>query len=196
MAKLDVGCGMTRRLDEDGVPYIRMDKLELTEPDILWDIENIPWEAKDDTYEEILMSHVIEHVKPNLVVDVMNECWRVMGLDGLLRIAVPEASSFRGDSDPTHYKGWTDLTIWYFCPENPAVWSIYMPKPWRMDKMWRNSSGDYLIEVRKIAENKDVIDDISKRFKESPSQDSPFGGQNGGRRRRDSSDEETENKDT
>ena len=153
--KLDIGCGNTKR---EG--WVRLDKRADVEPDIIWDIEDVPWynvdlylsPIKPDSYEEILMSHVIEHVKPWNQITVMDECWRILIPNGLLRISTPAGGSWRWWQDPTHCCGWNEMTPNYFTPAKEEVYKIYRPKPWILESMVRSNIGDFFISMRTIKE--------------------------------------------
>ena len=101
--------------------------------DVVWDIETLPWPFVDSCCDKILLSHIIEHVKPWLTVGIMNECWRVIKPDSQLLIATPYAGSQGFWQDPTHTKGWIEATPYYFDPTHISVlWNVYRPRPWRI----------------------------------------------------------------
>ena len=55
MLRLNLGCG------EDHKPgYINVDKYG--NPDVLHDLEEFPWPWDDESVEEILMKHILEHL--------------------------------------------------------------------------------------------------------------------------------------
>ncbi len=141
---LDVGCG------ENVQPgYFGMDKRDLSVVDIVHDAEVIPWPFEDGKCSVIKMSHFVEHVKPWLQIDLINECWRVLGNDGLLLISTPYAGSFRWYQDPTHCASWNELTPYYFEPGN-GLYNVYRPKPWKIEKRFWYVYGDIEVAMRKI----------------------------------------------
>lgn len=160
--RLDIGCGPT---PQDG--YVGIDKVEYPgENRITMDIEQIPWEPFPDRCCTVaLLSHVMEHIKPWLVIDVMNELWRIMRPDGLALISTPYAGSFRHYQDPTHCQPWNEETPFYFCKDATAVpmfaikdtnegkwYHIYRPKPWKMDRLVWNQRQDLECAIRKMEE--------------------------------------------
>lgn len=141
---LDLGCG-----ENKNPGYTGMDKRPLDGVDIVHDIENIPYPLGDDSCAVIVMSHVIEHIKPWLTLDVINECWRLLEPDGLLLISTPYGGSFRYFQDPTHCNPWNEATPTYFDPEQP-LYQVYKPKPWHIEKLYWSVQGDIELVMRKI----------------------------------------------
>ena len=153
--KLNVGCGRTKLKG-----YINLDKRADFEPEICWDIESIPWcndteeyfphVIEDDTYDEIRMSHIVEHIKPWLIFDVIDEVWRVLKYGGPLTIFTPTAGSFRYFIDPTHCCPWTVGTPQFFNVDNPPMYYLYAPKPWVVSLTSIDAKGDIQIKMLKV----------------------------------------------
>lgn len=90
MTKLNLGC----RWDQKE-KWINLDVSKEVKPDIVTDLnEGIPF--KDNTFDEILASHVIEHLRD--FISIMEEIWRVGKPDCIVTIKVPyynSTSAFR-----------------------------------------------------------------------------------------------------
>ena len=141
---LDVGCG------ENVQPgFIGMDKRPLSGVELVHDAESFPWPVESGSISVILMSHFVEHVKPWLSIDLIDEAWRVLCPVGLLIIATPYGGSFRYNQDPTHCNPWNEATVEYFLPGYP-LYEIYKPKPWKLEKRAWLITGDLELAVRKI----------------------------------------------
>lgn len=126
--KLDVGAG-----DNKQAGFLGMDIRPTPNADIVWDCEVTPYPIPDNSCEIVLVSHLIEHITPGVVPDLMNEWWRIMKPGGQLWIATPYAGSFGFWQDPTHVHGWNEATATYFDPHH-FLFNIYKPKPWKVIK--------------------------------------------------------------
>src|SRR3990167_6388457 len=102
--KLNLGCGGER---PEG--YTNVDGWPGCKPDILLDLFRFPWPWEDSSVEEIICSHILEHVPHQVegfpgdgLVGWMNECWRILKPGGLLHVAWPHHQSDCAFVDPTH----------------------------------------------------------------------------------------------
>ena len=142
---LDVGCGPNKQAGAVG-----MDRRKLEGVDVVHDIEDLPWPFADESFDKILCSHILEHLKPWLMVDLMDEMWRVLKPKGLVMIAMPYAGSFGFYQDPTHVKAWNEATAQYFDPNYP-LYKVYEPKPWSIQVNSWKSDGTLEIVLAKSA---------------------------------------------
>jgi len=127
--RLDIGCGSNKQHKS----FVGMDKRELPGVDIVHDLEVFPYPLPDDCCLMVIGSHIVEHIKPWLMIDFMNELWRIMKVDGQLALSMPYATSFGYYQDPTHCNPCNEATFQYFDPRFP-LYGIYEPKPWVLDK--------------------------------------------------------------
>jgi len=125
--KLDLGCGNNKQPG-----FVGLDKRNLPTVDIVHDIEKFPFPLKDGSCIQILASHIIEHIKPWLMLDLFNELWRIMKPDGQLLISMPYGVSRGFQQDPTHCNICNEVTWTYFDPDYP-LYKVYEPKPWRIE---------------------------------------------------------------
>ena len=116
--KLNVGCGEDLMPD----PWVNLDKT-LPERDDIDDFntlsfdlgictlgEQLPFE--DNSVDEILMSHVLEHLSNPL--DVMEELHRVAVADALCTVKLPYGSSDSAWEDPDHKRPYFLQSFEYF----------------------------------------------------------------------------------
>lgn len=107
--KLNLGCG-----DNKLESYVNADVIG--EPDVKHDLESFPWPWEDNSANEILCRHVLEHVGRDfdVFVRVIQELYRV-GKDGAsVVIIVPPPSHDDFYSDPTHVRAVTQDTMALF----------------------------------------------------------------------------------
>lgn len=82
--------------------------------DIYHDLRLCPWPFDDGSASEILASHVLEHFTRDEGYRFLDECYRILGPNGALHIAVPDMDKFidahlSGDFSPLKGYEWTDL---------------------------------------------------------------------------------------
>lgn len=63
-------------------------------PDIRHDLRVFPYPFDDDSADEILLSHVLEHLDRENGRRMLAECWRILSPDGRIHIAVPDMDKF------------------------------------------------------------------------------------------------------
>lgn len=133
--KLDLACGASKQDDT----WVGLDVLDFPGVDIVHDIENVPMPLPDECCSVVLASHILEHINPAKggFLDVMDDIWRVLKVDGQLVIAMPYGGSPGFWQDPTHCNGCNENTWRYFDPEDASgLYRFYRRKPWRID--WNN----------------------------------------------------------
>lgn len=144
---LDIGCGFNKNAG-----FIGMDKRKVEGVDIVHDAEVFPWPLDDESCAVVAASHLVEHIKPWLQIDFMNECWRVLEPGGILAIATPYATSFGYSQDPTHVAPWNEATPTYFIAGQP-LYGVYKPKPWAKERIYWDVKFNMEVVLRKISEN-------------------------------------------
>ncbi len=107
MVKLNLGCGNDIRKG-----WINADILKLEGVDICFDFNKIPWPFKDDTFDEVYTSHVLEHIDD--LTKTMEEIKRVCKNYGKVSIRVPHFSCGVTYRDPTHKRAFSYFTFDYF----------------------------------------------------------------------------------
>lgn len=148
---LDIGCGHNKNAG-----YIGMDKRDVAGVDIVHDVECLPWPLDDEACAVVAMSHVIEHIKPWMQIDIIDECWRVLEMGGVLAIATPYATSFGYSQDPTHCAPWNEATPSYFIADPKSehyievLYNVYRPKPWKEERLYWDTKFNMEVVLRKI----------------------------------------------
>jgi len=115
--KLNLGCG------SQILPgYCNVDKFGA--PDLVWDLECLPWPWDDNAAEEVLLSHVLEHLgrDPDGFIAIVKELYRVCRNGALLKIIVPHPRHDTFLIDPTHVRAITAATMEMFSRRLNLEW--------------------------------------------------------------------------
>ena len=105
--KLNIGCGRDKR---EG--YINVDSSPLVNPDKVCDLEKTPLPFKDNSVDEILAFHVLEHIKN--FIPLMHDLHRVCKNGSIIKIKTPFYSAWGQYNDPTHVRFFSPRTFTYF----------------------------------------------------------------------------------
>ena len=81
-------------------------------PDIVWDLNKIPWPLKDNSIDTVVAMNVIEHLDDT--VSIVREIHRVSKEDAIVNILVPHFSDAAAFVDPTHKSYFSSRTFDYF----------------------------------------------------------------------------------
>ena len=107
MKILDVGCGTDKVKGAIGI-----DRTALPGVDIVHDLNKYPWPIEDESYDEIYMLDIIEHL--NDTIKTMEEAHRILKKNGKLYIRVVYWNHIYSYSDPTHVKFFSEITFDFF----------------------------------------------------------------------------------
>lgn len=104
---LDVGCGINKYPGAIGI-----DRNPDCRPDVLCDLDHIPYPFADGSFDQLRAIHVIEHVAD--VIRSMEEFHRLVRQGGLVRIETPHYTDFSSFCDPTHRWHLNTFSFRYF----------------------------------------------------------------------------------
>ena len=119
--RLNLGCGSNRIEGFVGVDYAPSSTV-----DVLHDLTRAPWPWADNSVDEIVSSHLVEHIPMTDVsypgydrpIDAlcafMNEVWRILKPNAGIRLQYPHHASDRAWWDPTHRRCLPPMTWHYF----------------------------------------------------------------------------------
>lgn len=134
--KLNIACGQQK---QEG--FIGVDKFKTDAADIVHDLEIYPWPFEDNSVDEAICSHYIEHTSN--IVKFMEELYRIMKppyknekgeeIKSKCTIIAPYYSSVRAWQDPFHKRA---ISEWSF---------LYFNKDWREQN--KLTHGDYDIKA-------------------------------------------------
>ena len=115
MPKLNVGSG--EKVLEG---YINLDLYNAKGVDVVHDLNKLPYPFKDNTFDEILCSHVIEHLNPQQHIEVFKELHRISKPGAIITIKVPHFSAVISKTHLTHYKLFGFRTFDVICDNLPG----------------------------------------------------------------------------
>ena len=99
--KYNLGCGNHYLFD-----WINIDRFPDAKPDIVMNLERFPWPIENDSADEVLLNHVLEHLggSSDTFLGVMQELYRICqpGTKIVIRVPDPRHDDFFGD--PTHQR--------------------------------------------------------------------------------------------
>lgn len=115
--KLNLGCGQHRQAG-----FVHVDREG--EPDVRHDLEMFPWPWPDSSVEEVLLSHVLEHLGqvPAVFFGIMQELYRVCEPQAIVQIIVPHPRHDHFLGDPTHVRPITREVLSLFSRRNCERW--------------------------------------------------------------------------
>lgn len=108
--RLNIGCGRKR------LPHaVNVDISSSVDPDLVLDLNQIPWPFPAETFGEVFASDVIEHCDD--VIRVMEEVHRVCRDGAIVHITVPHFSCVNAFTDPTHQHFFSSSSFQYVTGE-------------------------------------------------------------------------------
>jgi len=113
---LELGCGKKPYQPKIGEEVIHLDIVKLPHVEVVWDLNRIPYPFPDNYFDEVIATHVLEHLDD--IVCVMKEIWRILKPNGVLKITSPHFSNYDAFRDPTHKHFFTFETFDYFEPSS------------------------------------------------------------------------------
>jgi hypothetical protein len=95
---------------------VNVDLAASTTPDIVHDLDVVPWPLPDGHFREVRAFDVVEHLDD--VVAVMEEVHRVCAPEAVVRITVPHFSCANAFTDITHRHYFSAASFNYFTGDN------------------------------------------------------------------------------
>ena len=119
MIKLNLGSGS--KIKEG---FINLDKYKTFKPDIVHDLEKFPYPFKDSSVDQVLLSHILEHLGSNSSIFnlIIQELYRICKNGSIIDIIVPHPRNDDFISDPTHVRPITDLLLSLYDKELNLRW--------------------------------------------------------------------------
>jgi hypothetical protein len=117
--KLNLGCGSRKCYG-----WVNVDKVAACKPDQVVDLEKFPWPWPDNSVDEIILRHVLEHLGAETAtyLKIIQELYRVCRDRATINIYVPHPRHDNYLSDPTHVRPITPDGLSLFSKENCLRW--------------------------------------------------------------------------
>lgn len=142
--RLSLGCGEVRFEDA-----IHVDINERSAPDVVHDLNVIPWPWEDEQFDEVIGEDIIEHL--DSVVGTVEEAHRVLRTGGVLKLRTPHFQSLNSWIDPTHKWHLTEHSFDYFDPDTGfgQKYAYYSPCKFKITRKHVNRGGNIELEMVK-----------------------------------------------
>lgn len=152
--RLNLGCG-----DKLLPGWLNVDSVPDCNPDMVCDLEQFPWPWADNSVEEILLSHVLEHLGEDrdVYLGIIKELYRVCCHGARIQIMVPHPRHDHFLWDPTHVRP--------ILVESLQMFDQALNRQW-IANQWANTPlGVYLGVDFRIAKHAYVLDPLfQERF--------------------------------
>jgi len=129
--KLNLGCGLDIRKG-----WVNLDAIKTKGVDVIHNLNKYPYPFKDDTFDEIFASHIIEHLPDT--VSFIKEIWRISKPNAKIIIKTDHYSGGSlGWGDPEHLEKFFYLNG---CWINEINYFVFFPLCLPTDhyQIWKN----------------------------------------------------------
>jgi len=106
---LNLGCGKNYMKSNEKQEWINLDFIKFPKVDVVHDLESFPYPFRNNTFDKIFCSHILEHLSD--LRRVMKEIYRISKDQAIIKIRVPHFSSFTYYTDPAHKIPFAYLTF-------------------------------------------------------------------------------------
>lgn len=105
--RLNIACGKDIKKG-----WVNLDFIKIEGVDVIHDLNKYPYPFKDNTFDEIFASHIIEHLDNS--EKFLCELWRISKNNGKVIIRTPHFSSPGCWTDVTHRRGFSFDSLFIF----------------------------------------------------------------------------------
>lgn len=110
--KLNLGAGSDIRQG-----YINHDIVQLPGISVVHDLDVYPWPWLDASADEVIAKDLLEHLEDFMAA--MEELFRIVKPGGRVNLKVPYWNGWSCQADPTHRRGFHEITFQFFDPQSP-----------------------------------------------------------------------------
>ena len=118
--KLNLGCGVNRKPG-----YVNVDREAAASPDLVVDLERLPWPWPTHSVDAVVMEHVLEHLgrDTDTYLGIFRELYRVCRDGAEIQIIVPHPRHGVFLNDPTHVRAVTRESLELFSLAKNNEWA-------------------------------------------------------------------------
>lgn len=167
--KLNLGCGHKKMAG-----WVNVDQFPDCNPDIVANLEHFPYPWEDNSVDEILLSHVLEHLGQltEVYLKIIQELYRICQHGAVIKIHVPHPRHDDFISDPTHVRPVTVESLMLFDQDLNREWMkaslSNTPLGIYLGVNFKVQHSEYIIEQKyhdKIQGNEEnILDLLKERF--------------------------------
>ena len=122
--RLNLGCGKDHK---EG--YINIDKISVPGVDMAYDLEKLPYPFKNNSVDEIYVSHILEHLDLP-VKDFLEEAKRILKTGGIIKLRVPIGLNAMSIFHKKHFGVFN-----FSATDTSDLEQIELWKGWRVDSL-------------------------------------------------------------
>ncbi len=117
--RLNLGCGYKK-----SPSYVNVDKFPECQPDMLVDLEKFPWPFDDNSADEVMFNHSLEHMGADVQVflGIIKEVYRICKPGARVVVNVPHPRHDDFINDPTHVRAVTPQMLRLFSKKLNQYW--------------------------------------------------------------------------
>ena len=112
MKILDLG-GLRKQKESEDIVTVNIGGLG----DVEYDLNKFPYPFKDNMFDEVRIYHTLEHLERP--IKVMEEVWRILKPEGIVKIKVPYWKLFSTFSNPFHLHEFKEEWFYNLSPDAP-----------------------------------------------------------------------------
>jgi len=137
-SELLIGCGkdLRKKMGKEGdLKWHNMTTLDMNEdfnPDVVWDLENLPLPFEDNSFDEIHAYEVLEHCGRQgdwrFFFDQFSDFWRILKPGGYFFATMPAPGTVGVWCDPGHCRSFAKETLLYL--DQVSYTNILPGLPW------------------------------------------------------------------
>jgi predicted SAM-dependent methyltransferase len=144
--KFNMGCGHNKL---DG--FINVDAASACKPDVVCNLETVPWPFESSIADQIIFNHSLEHMgqTPKIFLGMMQELYRMSKNGAKIIIHVPHPRHDNFLNDPTHVRPITAAILMLFDKELNDKWqkdgSANSPLAHYLDVNFKLTRNEYVL---------------------------------------------------